>query len=211
LNVVPFSKPSRKRSRAPAPTAKGRKQDLVKAAYHLVVALGLEGLRTRLVAERVGINIATLHYYFPTKEALIGGVASYLSSQFAEIHAPPVPVQKSQALTRLQQEFADARFYLLQRPDMLVVLEELGLRARRDSAVRRVIEPFTRFWEGGLRTMIETGIAEGVFRADATPAPSATFLAAALAGALRSPDAPTALNIVCSEIERWLRSGAAQI
>ena len=32
---------------------------------------GVEGLRTRDIAERVGINFATLHYHVPSKEALI--------------------------------------------------------------------------------------------------------------------------------------------
>lgn len=188
-----------------APAANdGRREDLVKAAYEVVVELGFEGLRTRLVAERVGINIATLHYYFSTKEALISAVAAYLSSQFANVHAPAVTPQKSAALTRLSQEFADARFYLQERPDMIVVMEELELRARRDDAVKEIIAPFRKYWEAGIRKMIETGLAEKVFREGLQPISAATFIAAAFAGALRTSGGAEALERVCAEIERWL-------
>src|SRR6516225_5158255 len=76
-----------------------RRDDLVRAAFACLAADGFEGLRTRSVADRAGVNIATLHYYFPTKEALIGGVADFLASRFILLHAPPVPQTGSAALT----------------------------------------------------------------------------------------------------------------
>ena len=51
-----------------------RQEALVQAAYDLLAERGFEGLRTRDIAAKVGVNIATLHYYFPTKEKLIRGV-----------------------------------------------------------------------------------------------------------------------------------------
>src|SRR5262245_22947736 len=51
-----------------------RRRALVAAAYRRIASGGFEGLRTRDVAADVGVNVATLHYYFPTKEALIRGV-----------------------------------------------------------------------------------------------------------------------------------------
>ena len=59
-----------------------RRQDLVLAAFELLAEKGFEGLRTRDVAARAGVNIATLHYYFPTKEALIGGVVEHVMTRF---------------------------------------------------------------------------------------------------------------------------------
>ncbi|HEX2646820.1 MAG TPA: TetR family transcriptional regulator, partial [Candidatus Dormibacteraeota bacterium] len=58
-------------------TSEQRKQQLVKAAFTQIAERGFEGLRTREVAAEVGVNIATLHYYFPTKEALIRGVLEH--------------------------------------------------------------------------------------------------------------------------------------
>ena len=47
-----------------------RRAAIARAARELIVEKGVEGLRTRDIAERVGINIATLHYHVPSKEAL---------------------------------------------------------------------------------------------------------------------------------------------
>jgi AcrR family transcriptional regulator len=52
----------------PATLGDERRRSLVLAAYHLIAEGGLERLRTRDIAARAGMNIATLHYYFPGKE-----------------------------------------------------------------------------------------------------------------------------------------------
>src|SRR5207247_2594303 len=59
-----------------------RQEALVQAAYDLLAERGFEGLRTRDIAAKVGVNIATLHYYFPTKEKLIRGVVGYAMERF---------------------------------------------------------------------------------------------------------------------------------
>src|SRR5690349_14768911 len=71
--LVPPGAPSR---------ADERRQALVAAAFGRIANDGFEGLRTRDVAADVGVNIATLHYYFPTKEALIRGVIGYAMQRF---------------------------------------------------------------------------------------------------------------------------------
>src|SRR5260370_28111660 len=146
-----------------------RRDDLVRAAFACLSADGCEGLRTRSVADRAGVNIATLHYYFPTKEALIGGVAAFIASQFITLHAPRKPSTGSPELDRLQQEFADARFYRARHPDLAAVLSELQLRGRRDAAIRKIIEPMFGHWRKGIEEWMTAGIAEGVFRRDLDP------------------------------------------
>src|SRR5438093_10595215 len=59
-----------------------RRRALVAAAYRRIASDGFEGLRTRDIAADVGVNIATLHYYFPTKEALIRGVIGHAMQRF---------------------------------------------------------------------------------------------------------------------------------
>src|SRR5215471_14490511 len=54
-----------------------RRRSLIEAAYRIIAEQGLKGLRTRDVAAQVGLTHATLHYYFPTKEALIQAVIDY--------------------------------------------------------------------------------------------------------------------------------------
>src|SRR5205809_67708 len=62
---------------AEAAAQKDRRGALVRAAYNQIAERGFEGLRTREVAGEAGVNIATLHYYFPTKEKLIEGVVEH--------------------------------------------------------------------------------------------------------------------------------------
>src|SRR5262245_39197735 len=60
-----------------------RRQSLILAAFHSIAEKGFEGLRVRDVAAQVGINPATLHHYFPTKEALILAVVEHATQQLA--------------------------------------------------------------------------------------------------------------------------------
>ena len=62
----------------------GRRAAIATAARALIVEKGIEGLRTRDIAERVGINVATLHYHVPSKEALIELVAESLKREFMQ-------------------------------------------------------------------------------------------------------------------------------
>ena len=57
-----------------------RKTELVEIAYRLIAQNGLEGFRIRQVAAEAGIDNGTLHYHFPSKEALIHGVVDYFSN-----------------------------------------------------------------------------------------------------------------------------------
>src|SRR5215470_10276201 len=111
----------------PPTTANQRPAQIVRAAYRLIVDSGLEGLRTRDVAEKVGINSATLHYYFPDKEALVQGVVGYL---ITELSQPRIPTHAdASALEKLRAEFADIKARIRESPEQLIVLTELSLRA----------------------------------------------------------------------------------
>src|SRR5438094_8371030 len=76
--------PAEDGGRAAAEPKADRRRALVVAAYRRIATGGFEGLRTRDVAADVGVNIATLHYYFPTKEALIRSVIGHAMQRFTE-------------------------------------------------------------------------------------------------------------------------------
>jgi len=181
-----------------------RRDSLVRATFACLAADGFEGLRTRSVADRAGVNIATLHYYFPTKEALIGGVADFLASRFIMLHAPPVPQTGSAALDRLHQEFADAGFYRAEHPELAAVLFELQLRGRRDPVIRNIVEPLFGHWQFGMKQWIAAGIEEGVFRPDLDPDAAAAFLVAAIAGTGVLGTPREQLERIFAAVEAWL-------
>jgi AcrR family transcriptional regulator len=185
-----------------------RRDSLVRAAFACLAADGFEGLRTRSVADRAGVNIATLHYYFPTKEALIGGVADFLATQFIKLHAAPVPPTGKLALDRLHQEFADAYFYREAHPELAAVLFELQLRGRRDPAIRNIVEPLFGHWQFGIERWMTAGVDEGVFRRDLEPAAAAAFLTAAIAGTGVLGTSRQQLERIFAAVEAWLRAPA---
>src|SRR5580704_17056856 len=160
-----------------------RKTALLEATFDAIAAVGFEGLRTRAVAERAGVNIATLHYYFPSKQALIEGLAQLLGAKFVLLHGPAPAPSGFLALDRLRQEFSDGQFYFEHEPKMLLVMEELGLRGKRDAEVRKVVEMMQSHWRRGLEEMVVNGLAEGTFRQDLSKEEILTMLLCLLSGA----------------------------
>ena len=75
----------------------------------------MEGLRTRDIADRVGINVATLHYHVPSKEALIELVAESLRDAFIQ-QSIDRPRAHLSAGERMDLEFVDFREMALERP-----------------------------------------------------------------------------------------------
>ncbi|VVM04942.1 hypothetical protein MAMT_00385 [Methylacidimicrobium tartarophylax] len=167
----------------------------------VLIEHGFEGLRTRRVAEQAGVNIATLHYYFSTKEKLIHGLADYLGERFRTLHAPGPPRARNPGLARLRQEFADVAFYWEKERSLLLVMQEFIHRARRCPAIDQILQPFLGEWRGGLEAMLRTGVEEGSFRTEVPPAEGAALMATALMGLLGSPDL---FDIVFRALERAL-------
>jgi AcrR family transcriptional regulator len=182
-------KPAGKSSPEDAPHAEGhisnsprneRATEVVRATYALIAEKGFEGLRTREVAERAGINSATLHYYFPTKEALIQGVVEHLMQELRTPRAAPEDPHSS--LDLLLAEFTDIRLRLRQSPEQLAVLTELAVRAWRDPAIAKMLKYLDDGWRDHLISILRAGIAEGVFRADLDVAATANAMMSQLRG-----------------------------
>jgi len=126
------------------PSTKARRKELVQIAYGLIAEKGLEGLRTRDVAEAAGIDTGTLHYHFPSKEALEQAVVEHLVQDFSanRIAAGTVPAN---ALEELRNEIFDVALRIRQSPDQLLVMLDLTVRASRDPAVAEILK---RMYEG---------------------------------------------------------------
>src|SRR5579885_2463244 len=118
-------------------TSRGEAQQraLVDAAYHLIAEGGFERLRTREVAARAGVNIATLHYYFATKEDLIRAVVQRVHHELSTMHSPAFDNNALTPLEELREEFMDMQYQLDETPETYVVLFELAWRARRDPTI----------------------------------------------------------------------------
>jgi AcrR family transcriptional regulator len=175
----------RRRLAAPAgnadPLASAGKADrrlaLVAAAYRRIATDGFEGLRTRDVARAVGVNIATLHYYFPTKEALIRSVIGHAMQRFTETmpgDGSPVDQLRGhlRALARLLKE--DQQLW--------AVMGELVLRAPRDPELGRIFRQTDGYWHRTLRDLIRRCIEQGAVDPALDPDDVAALMIAAIKG-----------------------------
>jgi AcrR family transcriptional regulator len=135
-----------------------RRRELVEIAYRQITEKGFEGLRVRDVAGEAGINNATLHYYFPSKEALIQGVVEYLVQEFQTSRVPRQEPGKDTPLEELRREFEDLRRRLHESPEMGIVLAELHSRARRDPAIAGMLRAMDTGWRGYLADLLQRGM-----------------------------------------------------
>jgi len=182
----------------------------VHAAYMVIAEQGFEGLRTRNVAARAGVNIATLHYYFASKEDLIRGVVGYIEKQFAEQDAR----RWARGMTAREQLHAELRNALeikRDRPELQIVLLALFQRSLRDPAIHAIVKGMDSGWHYAITEMVRAGIAEGSFRADLDVDATASAIIAFIKGAsiqlAREPET-FAYERVVTEFERWLSVGA---
>src|SRR5690348_12951443 len=143
-----------------------RRRALVLAAYHLIAEKGFEQLRTRDVAARAGVNIATLHYYFARKEDLIQGVIEYLLQFFMSAYLSGSSFEERTPLEQIRGELAELQYLLQEKPATFIVMNELVLRSLRDPATQRMLHWLDKGWHSYLTQVISKGKEQGQFRAD---------------------------------------------
>jgi AcrR family transcriptional regulator len=187
-------------------TADGRRAAIAAAARALIVEKGVEGLRTRDIAARVGINVATLHYHVPTKEALIALVADSLRADFMQ-HSIDRPRAHLSASERMALEFVDFRESALEHPEIMLVFSELIERARRDEVIAAAIMPMKRYWRQMFIDLLTEGVREGAYRDDIDPEAFASVLMSAFIGFCRTANKTSdALDRLVAELQRAIRN-----
>jgi AcrR family transcriptional regulator len=159
-----------------------RRRSLVLAAYHLIAEKGFEQLRTREVAARVGVNIATLHYYFAGKEVLIQGVVDHLLDLFRTAPVPSLVPEHATPLGQIRAMFLTIQYRLQEMPEMFIVLTELILRSLRDTSIKQSLKKLDDSWHAYLKQVITDGLQQGVFRDNLDPDSTATELIILLKG-----------------------------
>jgi AcrR family transcriptional regulator len=177
-----------------------RRVAIAHAARALIIEKGLEGLRTRDIAERVGINIATLHYHVPSKEALVALVAASLRDDF-KAQAMRHPKAGLRGGEQLRQEFNEFRETVAEMPELIGVLSELVDLSRRDPAIADIILPMQAFWTGQFTKIFRTGVGDGSFRRNLDPEGAAIIVTAALSDCWH-PHRRASLEPVIAELER---------
>ena len=112
--------------------------------------MGFEGLRLRQVADDAGIDHSTLHHHFATKQDLVNAVVLHTTGRLAGTAPPAGP----DPVLRLRAHLDALRRLSETEPELFTVTAELDLRARRDPAVRAVLEPQEAGWRAGLTAVL---------------------------------------------------------
>ena len=177
-----------------------RRQALVRAAYDQIAEHGFEGLRTREVAAEVGVNIATLHYYFPTKEALIAGVVGYAMERFRSTLAP-----HGSPADQLAGHLRAVRDLLRDEPELGCVMGELALRSARDPQIAAIMKSTDDGWHRTVRGLLQRAVRHGHLRSEL----DSDDVAALIISVLTSITLPTAGSAVRTDralrqLQRWL-------
>ena len=185
-----------------------RKSELVEIAYRLIVQNGLEGFRIRQVAAEAGIDNGTLHYHFPSKEALILGVVDYLMEDLKNNRAVWKDAEQT-ALDELRMEFEDIRLRLRHTPEQFIVLSDLAVRSWRDPVVAKIFRKLDDGWHAHLVAMLERGIQQGIFRNNLNVPLCARAMMVALRGIgyqcrLPRRKVDELLSELAAQTERWI-------
>src|ERR1700694_1915457 len=180
-----------------------RQQALIRAAFNQIAERGFEGLRTREVAAGVGLNIATLHYYFPTKEALIRGVVAHAMDRFRTTLVP-----HGSPADQLRNHLRAVRKLLRDEPEIGAVMGELALRSARDPSLARIMRETNDAWHRTLRGLLRRAAREGYLSRELDNDEVAALIMATLMSlTLPSVSSADRMDKAFSQLERWLGLG----
>ena len=190
---------------AEAAAQKDRRGALVRAAYNQIAERGFEGLRTRDIAAKVGVNIATLHYYFPTKEKLIEGVVEHAMERFRTTLAP-----HGSPSDQLRNHLRSVKRLVQEEPQLGMVMGELALRSARDPGIARIMRETNEGWHRIVRGLLRRAVKEGTLR----PEMDSDEVAAMVVATLRNLTLPVAStgargDQALRQLERWLGVGGS--
>ena len=187
-------------TRVPRATKEDRQRALVLAAFDQIAEQGFEGLRTREVAASVGVNIATLHYYFPTKESLIRGVVAHAMDRFRSTLTP-----HGSPADQLRNHLRAVRKLLRDEPEVGAVMGELALRSARDASLARIMGEAFKAWHRTLRGLLRRATRNGYLARDLDNDDVAALIMATLTSmTLPSTASADRTDRAFRQLERWL-------
>ena len=135
-------------SRAPGSTGKGqeRRQEILHASTELLIEEGYARFSTRQVAERLGLRLSNVQYYFPSRESLLEALLEgVLASATAELRRQ-----------RIENDLESLVRFVLdgQTPDACLLFLELWALAARDAGARQAVDRFYQAYSKEIEALI---------------------------------------------------------
>ena len=189
--------------RLPADRRRGM---IVDAAFHALAQHGFEGLRTREVAADIGINSATLHHYFPTKNDLIVAIADELKRRFQANPTGAGDMGTMSPRAALKRQFDDVLHYQTEQPELLAVYRELAVRAVRDPFVAGLVAELNQTWRNDVRATLQRARDSGLLRATVDVDIAARIVVSAIWDMSMVTQSREQLDVLHGQLERLLMS-----
>jgi AcrR family transcriptional regulator len=123
-----------------------RQTQILRTAYDIVGNRGIESLHARTVAQEIGVNHATVHYYFPKREDLLVSLANYANEQFQKDRARFLK-NSDNPDEQLEAELALAEAYCRKTSRFFRVLVGLYAAAVEYPEVAKQIRTLWETWE----------------------------------------------------------------
>ena len=143
---------------------------------------GYANLTMQAIADEADVSKAALHYHYDSKQELLASFQAYLGDRFL------TRVRAADTDGAADERLASVLDAALSPPesddlaDLQTALLELKAQAPYEPAFREQSRIFDEDFRTLLTDIVETGVAEGTFRADLDPERVAQFVVTVLAG-----------------------------
>lgn len=125
----------------------------MKAAYDLMGIQGLESLHARTVAAELGINHATVHYYFRRRSDLLAGVAEHALQQL-QADRKNIQGDSTKPNDLLEAELALAEAYCKRTSRFVKVFAGLYVASTSNAVLRKKLQVIWNEWLDLLRDLL---------------------------------------------------------
>ncbi len=113
-----------------------RRSDFVNAAVEVIATHGIDGAKTRRIAEQAQAPLATLHYCYDSKEDLLADVFELVASRYRDVVASSDP--HADLVVTARQLLRGLMDFYLESANFAATAAELTSWARRQSGDRAI-------------------------------------------------------------------------
>ena len=146
---------------SPERSFSGPDEEIMHATYRALQDHGYAGLTIKRIAEEYGKSTAAIHYHYETKEDLLAAFIEFVLARFKEtIHE----VETTDPERRLELLLDQLLVAPADHPDLLVAMLEMRSQAPYNETFHERFRKNDEYVRYMLRTVIEQGVQEGVFR-----------------------------------------------
>ena len=144
-----------------------RPVEILDAAFEEFVEKGYTATRVEDIAKRIGVTKGTIYMYFPTKEILFEEVFRHLSVALTDLR-DSVETMQGDYPARLEAVIRLGYVKLLEDRRMRELLRlSLAEGTRFPEMVERQHDEFIAPFVNAIRTLVENGVRDGAFEAEA--------------------------------------------